>query len=187
MIDRALGVHQAHSCGGGTCSGQRPATAYAFWSLEHTLPPSQACAAMGLATPLLYLCSGVLLNMLSQVCLDMGGLHTRAARPCRLPAAPLLVLMLLVLLFKLLTSPTSSRPGQVITDTKFSAPEAHIIPAVKFTFTLVGAALRRPPRGVATPSQRRLMALIGLLDACAYTVYCLGWYRRPSRCCCCCA
>ncbi|KAL4451881.1 hypothetical protein ABPG75_007543 [Micractinium tetrahymenae] len=85
---------------------------------------------MGLTTPLLYLCSGVILNTLSQV----------------------------------------------ITDTKFSAPEAHIIPAVKFTFTLVGAALRRPPRAVASPSQRRLMALIGLLDASAYTVYCLGFF-----------
>lgn len=120
-----------------------------------------------------------------------GGLHSGAARPCRLPAAPLLVPTLLDLLFKLPTSPTSSRPGQVITDTKFSAPEAHIIPAVKFTFTLLGAALRRPLRAVATPSQRRLMALIGLLDACAYTVYCLGWSPRPSRCCsvvrgCCC-
>ncbi|EFN56011.1 hypothetical protein CHLNCDRAFT_52094 [Chlorella variabilis] len=87
---------------------------------------------MGLATPLSYLCSGVVLNIISQL----------------------------------------------ITDTSFSAPEAHIIPAVKFTATLVGAALRRP-RGVrpaATPSQRRLMAAIGLLDASAYTLYCLGFF-----------
>lgn len=74
--------------------------------------------------------------------------------------------------------------NQIITDTKFSAPEAHIIPAVKFTFTLVGAALRRPPRVVASPSQRRLMALIGLLDASAYTVYCLGSSCCSLRCCC---
>lgn len=74
---------------------------------------------------------------------------------------------------------TSTSSFQLITDTKFSAPEAHIIPAVKFTFTLVGAALRRPPHSVATPSQRRLMALIGLLDASAYTVYCLGRLRCP--------
>lgn len=87
-------------------------------------------AAMGFTVPLLYLCSGVVLNTLSQF----------------------------------------------ITDTRFSAPEAHIIPAIKFTATLLGAALRRPHRSTATPAQRRLMALIGLLDASAYTVYCLGFF-----------
>ncbi|PSC69568.1 transporter permease [Micractinium conductrix] len=85
---------------------------------------------MGLSAPLLYLCSGVVLNTLSQL----------------------------------------------ITDTKFSRPEAHVIPFVKFAATLAGAALRRPRVATATPEQRRLMLLVGLLDASAYTVYCLGFF-----------
>ena len=84
--------------------------------------------------PLLYLCSGVVLNMVSQL----------------------------------------------ITDTRFSDPSAHIVPFVKFGATLVGAALRRPPRATASREQARLMAAIGLLDASAYTVYCLGFFRLVS-------
>ncbi|KAL4856175.1 hypothetical protein ACK3TF_003317 [Chlorella vulgaris] len=87
---------------------------------------------MGLRTPLAYLTSGVVVNIVSQL----------------------------------------------ITDTRFSSPNAHIIPAVKFLATLLGAALRRPAGGQssATPAQRRLMAFIGLLDASAYCLYCLGFY-----------
>lgn len=134
---------------------------------------------MGLATPMLYLCSGVILNTLSQVCRAWAGYRESrfllpfcSACSCNvLPCSPV-------------AFSGSRLSNQIITDTKFSAPEAHIIPAVKFTFTLVGAALRRPPRVVASPSQRRLMALIGLLDASAYTVYCLGSSCCSLRCCC---
>jgi drug/metabolite transporter (DMT)-like permease len=68
--------------------------------------------------------------------------------------------------------------SQLITDTKFSHPNAHIVPTVKFAATLIGAAVRRPPgrQSTATAAQRRLMALIGLLDASAYCLYCLGFY-----------
>jgi drug/metabolite transporter (DMT)-like permease len=79
-------------------------------------------------------------------------------------------------LLYLLSGTVLNTLSQLITDTAFSAPEAHIIPAVKFTATLIGAALRRPKRATATPQQRRLMAAIGLLDASAYTVFCLGFY-----------
>lgn len=53
---------------------------------------------------------------------------------------------------------------------------------IKFTATLAGAALRRPKVATATPQQQRLMAAIGLLDASAYTVYCLGGLGAASAC-----
>lgn len=80
-------------------------------------------------------------------------------------------------LLYLLSGVVLNTVSQHITDLRFSAPEAHIIPAVKFSATLVGAALRRPARSIATREQAWLMAAIGLLDASAYTVYCLGFFR----------
>ena len=84
-------------------------------------------------------------------------------------------------LLYLLSGVVLNTVSQHITDLRFSAPEAHIIPFVKFSATLVGAALRRPARSAATREQAWLMAAIGLLDASAYTVYCLGFFRlvRP--------
>lgn len=102
--------------------------------------------------------------------------------PHRSVPAPQLAAMSVFPLLYLLSGVVLNTVSQHITDLRFSAPEAHIIPAVKFSATLVGAALRRPARSTATREQAWLMAAIGLLDASAYTVYCLGFFRLVRTC-----
>ncbi len=103
-----------------------------------------------------------------------------------LPAPPLCLILAAMSVFPLLyllSGVVLNTVSQHITDLRFSAPEAHIVPFVKFSATLVGAALRRPARSAATREQAWLMAAIGLLDASAYTVYCLGFFRLVRICC----
>ncbi|KAL4513430.1 hypothetical protein Ndes2526A_g07390 [Nannochloris sp. 'desiccata'] len=69
--------------------------------------------------------------------------------------------------------------AQQLTDLKFAKPEAHLMPCVKFLASLIFAAfgkLNSPPVAVpANPRQRRLMGLIGVLDAAAYVSFCVGF------------
>jgi drug/metabolite transporter (DMT)-like permease len=69
--------------------------------------------------------------------------------------------------------------AQHLTDLKFSKPEAHLMPCVKFLASLIFAAFgkwRSPPVAVpANHRQRRLMGLIGILDAAAYVSFCVGF------------
>lgn len=69
--------------------------------------------------------------------------------------------------------------SQIITDTKFADPSAHIVPWVKFSATMLfslAVKLRQGPTATPpTPRQHHLMALVGTLDAVAYVTFCLGF------------
>jgi drug/metabolite transporter (DMT)-like permease len=69
--------------------------------------------------------------------------------------------------------------AQHLTDLKFAKPEAHLMPCVKFFASFIFAAFgkwRSPPVAVPpNPNQRRLMGLIGVLDAAAYISFCVGF------------
>lgn len=64
-------------------------------------------------------------------------------------------------------------------DDRPSLPPSSLSPPTQaqFTATIAGSVLRRPKASTATPAQRWLMSAIGALDASAYTLYCLGFYR----------
>lgn len=81
--------------------------------------------------------------------------------------------------FLLCTGVSLNLVAQQLTDLKFSDPNAHLIPWIKFFATMIFAILGRWRTGrasiPATSRQRRLMTLIGLLDASAYVAFCLGF------------
>lgn len=85
-----------------------------------------------------------------------------------------------LLVFLLCTGTLISLIAQVITDKDFADKNAHIMPWVKFAATTGFSVLSRqlwasssPP---PTPLQQRIMYIIGILDACAYTCFVLGFY-----------
>eukprot|EP00887_Chlorella_sp_A99_P001819 scaffold19.g1819.t1 len=67
--------------------------------------------------------------------------------------------------------------SQFLTDANFGDPSTHIVPWVRFTATLLFAAVARwgAPRCRHSAEQERLMWWIGLFDAMAYTAFCLGF------------
>ena len=83
--------------------------------------------------------------------------------------------------YLLITGITVNLYAQQLSDLKFAKPEAHILPTVKFIASVLFAALGKwqsPAVAVQpTPRQRRLMTLMGTLDAVAYVCFCLGFTR----------
>lgn len=79
----------------------------------------------------------------------------------------------------LLTGVTLNLYSQQLNDLKIALPEAHLFPTVKFIASLVFATFakwRGPPSLIPpNPRQRRLMTLIGVLDAAAYLCFCIGF------------
>ena len=68
--------------------------------------------------------------------------------------------------------------SQWVVDADFADKSAHVVPWVKFSSTLLYALVSRrsAPTPQPTARQLRLMGLVGLLDAAAYTTYCVGFY-----------
>jgi len=87
--------------------------------------------------------------------------------------------MMLSPLLSLLIGVSLNLYAQHLTDLKFAKPEAHLMPCVKFSASLIFAAFGKwkSHRAAvpANPKQRRLMGLIGVLDAAAYVSFCAGF------------
>lgn len=84
--------------------------------------------------------------------------------------------------FLLCTGVSVNLIAQHLSDLKFADQQAHILPSVKFISTFIFATLiqnktssAHAPYKHVTHHQKRLMWLIGLLDATAYVCFCYGF------------